>query len=162
MIRQLLSDCPQHDCGSYLHTVRCVGTLHHSHSSSLCHAGSSVGLCHFSLLCGRGENVCVCVFVWKAHLVGKETCNPTPSPADLKPSLSSPNSSLSAYHPTFFLSLHPGPWGERWICVWSGWCHSWQSEVLEFRGMNCRNYVALFTLHAGPGKCMWGITCFSA
>lgn len=74
----------------YLGSVRLVGILRRSRSSSLSWRLQCRALSFFTspptLQWKRRGRVCVCVFVWKAHLADK-TCNPTLSPTDLNPRL---------------------------------------------------------------------------
>lgn len=137
--------------------MRCVGTLRCSCSSSLscrlqCLASSFFTPPPTPLWKGRG---CVCLcekHTWQRRRpitppLHQPTSTSTPSPLR--------TSSFSALHPTFFPSLLPRPWGERWI--WGWWCQSWQPEVSEFREVN---YLTLFTMHADSGICMWKLKQF--
>lgn len=141
-------------CSKFRLWFRCVGTLHCSRSSSVSCRLRCLALSFFTPLPTPPWKEEGCVFVWKAHLAEKETYNPTPPPTDLKP----PISHLLFLRPPSHLPPFPpsqAPRGEIEICVWGWWCHSWQPEVLEFRAVNRRNCLTLFTTHADSGICMW-------
>lgn len=103
-------------------TVRCVGTLRCSRSSSLSCRLQCLALSFFTPHRhhgGGGEDVYV---VWKAHLAEKKTSNPSDPPSDLNhPHLHTRHHPLALFlfppplsppiHPTFLSPSCPGPEG---------------------------------------------------
>lgn len=115
-------------------------------AAALCHAGSSVWSCHFSSHSqhhsGRRK---AAFFLWKAHLAGKETSIPTPPPTDLKPPI---NHHLCPHPLAHLLPVPPSQALEGWQGSVSGADDVTLGEVSEFRAVNRRNCLSLFTMPA--------------
>lgn len=101
--------------------------------------------------CKRRGCVCLCEkHTWQR----RRPITLTPPQTDLNPpSVSLPH--LLFPRPPSHLFPLPSPRGERWISVCGCWCHFWQPGVWEFRGVNWRDYLTLFTEHADPGVRRW-------
>lgn len=131
--------------GEFQLWFRCVGTFHCSRSSSVSCRLQCLVLSFFKPQPTPLWKEEGCLFLWKAHLAGKETSIPTPPPTDLKPPI---NHHLCPHPLAHLLPVPPSQALEGWQGSVSGADDVTLGEVSEFRAVNRRNCLSLFTMPA--------------